>query len=153
MKSPYKEEVIFWCAIFLSIFLFASSSNESISSPNPINTQQKVDILNCESGGRHYGVWGDHHKAYGIAQFHQGTFDRFKNEMGFPQARIESLHDQLAVFSWAIDNGYANHWTCAKCETKVKTIHHVKPLKHKAPPINNPFNSDGGLYDYGQIDV
>ena len=76
---------------------------------------QKKQIAVCESGERHYGVWGDNHRAYGKYQFHKATFDRLKIKYSYPQLRWESLKDQEWLFDKAIRNGDAGEWTCARC--------------------------------------
>jgi len=106
----------------LFILVFAQSEGDYIKRDIAFETQ-KIQILKCESSYRHYGVWGDNGRAYGIAQFHRKTFDRFKTLAGWPQLRWDSLRDQLWLFDWALRNGYANAWTCARClpaKTKVK---------------------------------
>lgn len=65
----------------------------------------------CESGLRHEGVYGDNGKAYGIMQFHRGTFDWFAKMYG-KQMDYYSREDQIELAAWAFANGYASHWTC-----------------------------------------
>jgi len=56
---------------------------ESNQIPAKIKFQElKLKILNCESGLKHHNIWGDHHKAYGIAQFHLRTFNYLINKEG-----------------------------------------------------------------------
>jgi hypothetical protein len=72
----------------------------------------KLDILACESGFRHDGIWGDGGRSYGIAQFKQRTFKWLSGLAGRPDLRWANKHDQLYLLDWAIENGYARHWTC-----------------------------------------
>lgn len=71
-----------------------------------------VEVVKCESGVRHEGVYGDNGLAYGIAQFHFGTFNLFKKEAGHTEFDYSSASDQIDLFVWALGNGKASHWTC-----------------------------------------
>lgn len=71
-------------------------------------------IIMCESSCRHEGVYGDHGKAYGIAQFHRPTFNEFKKRAGRPDLKYKSEQDQIWLLKWALRNGLENHWTCYK---------------------------------------
>lgn len=71
-----------------------------------------IEVLKCESGLRHDGVYGDKGKAYGIAQFWKGTFDAFKKEAGVPSLSYYSENDQIELALWGIRNGKAPHWSC-----------------------------------------
>ena len=90
---------------------------ESNQIPAKIKFQElKLKILNCESGLKHHNIWGDHHKAYGIAQFHLRTFNYLKNKANQPKLKWKSYKDQLWLFDWSLRNGYAKNWTCyRKC--------------------------------------
>ena len=141
-----KEEITFWSLVLLFILLFPIGLEcEPIPKIDVAFEQQKLQILNCESGNRHYGVWGDNGKAYGIAQFHERTFNQFKTEAGYPQLRWESLADQLWLFDWALKNKHSGSWTCASSlRNKVKN----NSIQHN---ILSSELSDN-LYDYSMVD-
>lgn len=71
-----------------------------------------IEVLKCESGLRHDGVYGDKGLAYGIAQFHKGTFDVFKKEAGVPSLDYKNQNHQIELFAHSIANGKASHWSC-----------------------------------------
>lgn len=70
-----------------------------------------ADIINCESGGRHE-IYGDNGRAYGIAQFHEETFEEMAAQAGCEGCRYTERIDQLRLLSWAYDNGKINKWSC-----------------------------------------
>lgn len=70
------------------------------------------DIVSCESNWKHEGVWGDNGKAYGIAQFWEGTFYWLAELAGLEKPNWKSKEQQLYLLNWALDNGHANNWTC-----------------------------------------
>lgn len=70
-----------------------------------------IDIIECESSGRH-NASGDGGASYGIAQFKEETFYRFSKRAGLKNMQYKNPVHQLRVMSWALDNGYGNHWTC-----------------------------------------
>lgn len=69
-------------------------------------------IINCESGGRHNGLWGDGGRSYGVAQFNEQTFYRFAAKSGAPDLDWKSREDQIALLRWAVANGYGPSWSC-----------------------------------------
>lgn len=71
-----------------------------------------AEIIECESNGRHDGVWGDGGQSYGIAQFKKGTFDYLKKKAGEEGFEWKRREDQLALLRWALKNGYGGHWAC-----------------------------------------
>jgi hypothetical protein len=93
-----------------------------------IHAVEKITIIKyyvgqCESGNKHYNVWGDSGLAYGKYQFHKRTFNWMKKEAGRPELKWKVLADQEWLFQWAIEHGYGNHWTCyrkAQVLAKVK---------------------------------
>ena len=74
--------------------------------------KQKLNILLCESGCKHTGVWGDGGKSYGIAQFQYKTFCDLKGEAGIPSLRWTNREDQIRLLDWALRHGYGKYWTC-----------------------------------------
>lgn len=70
-----------------------------------------ISIIECESSGR-YNAVGDDGISQGIAQFRKETFYELAKEAGFKGYRWHNPIHQLRVMVWALDNGYANRWTC-----------------------------------------
>lgn len=109
-----REFVIFALAAFLLV-LAAAPTAEDECVPRDIELErQKIIILQCESSCRHEGVWGDGGRAYGIAQFHEKTFNAMKKMAGRPGLNWRDKDDQLWLFDWALRNGHAHNWTCAR---------------------------------------
>ena len=69
-------------------------------------------IILCESGGNNNAV-GDNGRARGVGQFWRSTFDFMKAEANNPFLDYYSEQDQRWLLKWALNNGYASHWTCA----------------------------------------
>lgn len=69
--------------------------------------------MKCESGLRHNNVYGDQGRAYGIAQYHSPTFDRYSALMGI-QLDYKSRDDQIKLMAWQFANmpKSRNEWTC-----------------------------------------
>jgi len=67
------------------------------------------EIIQCESGGRHERH-GDSGIAYGIAQFHEATFNWMRGLAGHPELIYKSEQDQRWLLTWAIKHGYGKHW-------------------------------------------
>lgn len=72
----------------------------------------KLAIIECESGIKHEGVWGDGGRSYGIAQFQYRTFDWMRGQAGRPELRWKNRRDQLWLLDWALRRGYGKYWTC-----------------------------------------
>lgn len=78
-----------------------------------INIREEVEkIIECESGGRHDGVWGDGGRSYGIAQFQRRTFSYLAEKSGIEGLDWKDRDDQILLLRWSIDNGYGDLWTC-----------------------------------------
>jgi len=73
-----------------------------------------LEIVACESSFNRKAV-GDGGKAYGLAQFHKPTFYMMAKKAGY-DGRWESSKDQIRLLKWAIDEGYADEWSCPKGE-------------------------------------
>ena len=71
-----------------------------------LDYEKVLSTLYCESNLRHYGVFGDQGRAYGIAQFHYPTFKRYCS------GNYYDMYDQLECFGKMISKGLQNHWTC-----------------------------------------
>lgn len=81
-------------------------------------------VIDCESSGRHEGVWGDGGKSYGIAQFQKKTFYYLAAKaLKSPHSPFfkagqsgdwKDREDQIQLLSWAVKNGYGNLWSCYK---------------------------------------
>lgn len=90
---------------YLLLFIFATGHAHAVS------VDLLIAILECESSGKHDAT-GDSGKSYGIAQFQKATFDRFVKKVGARGYQYRNPIHQLKVMTWAIDNGYGEHWTC-----------------------------------------
>lgn len=68
-------------------------------------------VMECESGGK-IDKKGDNGLAYGILQFHKGTFERFAKQMG-EELDYYSWLDQAKVGAWAFaqTDAYRNQWS------------------------------------------
>ena len=94
--------------------------NSMIAVSSPVYPEYKVygslvsDIVECESSGRHEGVWGDEGMAYGIAQFWESTFYEFAEKAGLQEPDWKNEQQQLWLLNWALQNGKSGHWTCFK---------------------------------------
>ena len=75
--------------------------------------ETRNSIIACESGWQHHGVWGDHGRAYGAAQFHKATYYELARKYGYVGGHWKNLQDQIVVLDLAILNGDAKkHWAC-----------------------------------------
>lgn len=110
------KRLILTCLI-ISVVGFAGESGESVLEYDWTVEKEALQIVMCESGGHHDGIWGDldkPHPAYGIAQFQRRTFEYFKKLAGRPGLKWKNKDDQLWLLKWALVNGHAGHWTCDK---------------------------------------
>lgn len=69
-----------------------------------------LDTIHCESRWNITAL-GDGGKAYGLAQFHEPTFNQFRDESGL-DVHYDSAKGQLELMAWAFREGYQRHWTC-----------------------------------------
>jgi hypothetical protein len=76
------------------------------------NEKQIKQILTCESGNKHEGVFGDGGKSYGIAQFQETTFNWLAEKSNIKGLYRLSLEDQVLLLKWSLDNGYGYLWSC-----------------------------------------
>lgn len=76
--------------------------------------REKFEIVLCESGLKHEGIWGDGGRSYGIAQFQYATFRDLRGQAGRPDLRWKNRDDQLWLLDWALRHGYGRYWTCYK---------------------------------------
>lgn len=93
----------------------------------------ETNITQCESSGRHENIWGDGGKSYGIAQFHERTFNWMKNLAGHPEYKWKNKADQLALLDWAIRNGYGGHWR--HCYTRAVKLYVRGILPNLLTPV------------------
>ena len=71
-------------------------------------------VIQCESSGKHEGVWGDLNKkypAYGIGQFQERTFCWLAG-LAEKDLNWKSEADQVWLLEWAIENGWGKLWSC-----------------------------------------
>ena len=69
------------------------------------------DIIECESGGKHEGVWGKANE-YGIAQFMEKTFYWLAEKSELQNPDWKNKDQQIWLLNWSLQNGYQNKWTC-----------------------------------------
>ncbi len=129
---------------FFSVLVVAQVISNRIAYNNAWENQ-KEQILECESDNRHYDTGGkikkgDGGRAYGIAQFHKKTFEVLKKLARRPELDLKNKDDQLWLFDWALKNGHAHNWTCARwlaAETaplfKIKKAHILVKGSKKCP--------------------
>ena len=72
-----------------------------------VNESEMMTTIKCESTFYH-NQYGDNGLAYGIAQFHKPTFDRFCS------GDYKSLKDQLNCMGQMFQKKLQGHWTCYK---------------------------------------
>jgi len=75
------------------------------------------DIIECESGGSHYNLWGDinyKYKSYGICQFQERTFNWLKKLAKKENLEWKKREDQVHLLRWSIENNYCYLWTCGR---------------------------------------
>ena len=119
---PTKYNILLYTLIILclTVMAVAASTAPAVLCPDEMRLEaQKMEILNGESGYRHYDkqgkiIKGDAGRAIGIAQFHRATFNRLKKLAGRPELNIKKKEDQLWLFDWAMRNGHAHNWTVAR---------------------------------------
>ena len=68
------------------------------------------EIVNLESSWKETAV-GDNGKAWGLVQFHEPTFNQFKQEAGMDYLEYENPYHQLTLLVWSFENGKEKHWT------------------------------------------
>lgn len=76
------------------------------------------ETAKCESNFRENAV-GDSGLAYGVFQFHERTFNSFRQKAGMPYLEYHNPYDQTILASWAFKNGLSYHWTCF---TRLNTV-------------------------------
>lgn len=80
----------------------------------PIHLAKAEQIILCESGGRHEGVWGKAGE-YGIAQFMRKSFYYMAEQAGLENPNWYNKNQQVQLLIWALEKGIAKkHWTCYK---------------------------------------
>lgn len=85
------------------------------------------EITRCESNDRH-DRWGDEGAAYGIAQFHERTFNWMRKLAGHPELQWKSEHDQRWLLTWAIEHGYGKHWQRCYRKAAKKYANEIVPV-------------------------
>lgn len=71
-----------------------------------LDESEFMNIIQCESSFIHAGQYGDGGLAYGVAQFHKSTFDRFC------KGDYNKAKDQLICMAEMFQKGLQRHWTC-----------------------------------------
>ena len=72
-----------------------------------VNASTMLGTVNCESGFKHEGLYGDGGRAYGISQFHRPTFEQF-----CPDLNYDKMQDQLQCMARMFSDDQQSHWTC-----------------------------------------
>lgn len=85
------------------------------------------EITACESNNRPEAV-GDGGRAYGVAQFHEQTFNWMRALAGKHNLSYKNEADQRWLLEWAIEHGYGNHW--GRCYKRA-----VKKFAQKNLPV------------------
>ena len=65
---------------------------------------------------------GDGGRAFGLAQFHKGTFNQFKEKAEMPELEYKNPYHQITLLVWAIENNLQSHWTTYKRAKKLSKI-------------------------------
>lgn len=111
---------------FIGFLLAFSPMAMPVSNPEIVVTQKiitaslaygidpvmSLEVAKCESGFK-TDIVGDQGLAYGVFQFHRGTFDDFSEEAGV-ELDYKNPDHAIDLFMWAIKNGKGSHWTCYK---------------------------------------
>jgi hypothetical protein len=84
-------------------------------------------ITKCESGDKH-NRWGDGGRAYGIAQFHERTFNWMRKLAGHPELQWKNEADQKWLLIWAINHGYGKHWNRCYKRAAQQYANNIIPL-------------------------
>lgn len=101
-------------ALTASIWVLKVGINNRIEERHAQEQKNRLmtSLIECESGGKHAGVWGDHGASYGILQFKEATFYELAEKANMNGADWMNQDHQIALGEWAIDNGYGNKWSC-----------------------------------------
>jgi hypothetical protein len=67
-------------------------------------------IITAESNAKHKNVWGQDSE-YGICQMKKETFLWLVEKVGLPNPNWKDQAQQIYLLRWAIENGYASHWS------------------------------------------
>lgn len=74
-----------------------------------VNDKVMLAMMNCESSGNQSAI-GDGGRAYGIYQYHNGTWERLEDKIG-KDMDITSEHDQVQMTAYALSQGMGSQWT------------------------------------------
>lgn len=89
----------------------------AVAEDNKLNDLIERLIL-CESRGNEKAI-GDNGKAFGILQFHQGTFDKFGSLYNLCHDNIWNPNQQREIAKKMLENGGWKHWT--NCYLKISS--------------------------------
>ena len=76
-----------------------------ISEKYGLDYKQIYDTIECESGFKH-DIYGDGLLAYGVAQFHKPTFEKYC------QGDYYDMYDQLDCLGLMWSRGLQSQWSC-----------------------------------------
>lgn len=70
-------------------------------------------VIECESSFRHKNIWGLAGE-YGLLQYKEQSFYYLMKLSPYKKLKLKwkDVRHQYLLASWAIENGYGNHWTC-----------------------------------------
>ena len=72
-----------------------------------VEKESYFKTIQCESGFKHEGLYGDHGLAYGVAQFHLDTF-----KANCPDLDYTDMNDQLNCMAKMFTEHQQHQWTC-----------------------------------------
>jgi len=78
-----------------------------------VDPDSLVSVAECESNLKHTNIYGDGGAAYGLYQYHKGTFDSFTKSSGLA-GDYKDRESQIQLTAWAFTKGLETHWTCAR---------------------------------------
>ena len=116
--------MIIFCIIFI-IPVTVSNAHIKLDYENYKHRIEEIDkkkiniiskkVIQCESEGKHDGVWGDKnypYPAYGIAQMQKRTFYWLMDISGKKNMKWKNKDDQIKLLKWALENGQGELWSC-----------------------------------------
>ena len=128
MKNQPFSKILFSCfllvVVVIGIILAVPRKIIIYADPIPVLTEEPLvnqapevspmvyEIIKCESQWKENAV-GDGGRAYGLAQFHRPTWD-WLTELSGKDLDYENPSHQIELLTWALENGRAYLWTCAR---------------------------------------
>ena len=89
----------------------SESKDDAQASSSIIQTNLMLNwVINCESSGRHEGIWGRAGE-YGLLQYKQGSFLFLAEKYNFT-GDWKNQDDQISLFLLTSEEDKIQHWTC-----------------------------------------